>query len=221
MSKIDFPKVVYGPTSPQNNIDRMDYYNIGYPDLSPFIKNSLITIINGFKRNDFTAAKLDGKIADYYGHMDAFNKRQAQFIEAARARRSTAAYVLKATVNYGNARVAGQMSFGNYRHDAWAQIAHTGRRQVIGWFDRASIGSSVDEKEFASIALEGGIKIAHDAGLSRVQVQVGTEASEKDPKLIVIEHTADLDALGFREIGETTTTIAGEPYKGIIWSRKV
>jgi hypothetical protein len=222
MPRLKYPNVSHGPASPSNGIDRVDFFNLVGRETTPEIEVALLDIFAGFNREDFGNARLGSRLYDHYDSADGLYGRKAEFAVAAYALRPTAAFIIKASqFSKSSGNVIGQVSFANYRSDSIGKILHFNHRQFTGWFDKKRIHPSVSAVEMASLVVEGGIKIAGEAGLSKIQVQVAEEEAAKDPNLVVVEHTADLASLGFKEVPSTKTNIEDETFEGVIWSRKV
>lgn len=123
---------------------------------------------------------------------------------------------------------AGQISLMDINSTRLQRIVRTvGRdtcnvRTANGWLNGKVVQKVGKTPEEASTeVMEATLIAAYKLGLHSVQAVVMPELKGKNPDLIVIEHTADLEALGFMEVGERQFKDQGEIYAGSVWQTEL
>jgi len=183
----------------------------------------IVSSIQGFTSEDFRAARGNPDAPALYENVQSAQQQLSQL--------SKWAYRYVVLLEQSRTKPcigAGQISLMDINSTRLQRIVRTvGRdtcnvRTANGWLNGTVVQKVGKTPEEASTeVMEATLIAAYKLGLHSVQAVVMPELKGKNPDLIVIEHTADLEALGFMEVGERQFKDQGEIYAGSVWQTEL
>lgn len=214
MNKIQFP-VELG-----YSLNRIDTAISSNPNTTERLQNAraLFELVGMFSEEDFINAGLSHHLPERYKSDQSVNQRAEAFGESVQSRRPNAAYLIKDVLqgavcepeNY----IIGMLSFG--QDNTMPRFRESGERVLSTWF-HGSLAVKINPEK----VVNGGIKIAKEAGLRALKLVRVTERQGKNWDLVVAEHHIKPTELGFKQIDEGVTVIEGEEYEGTVWRRDI
>ncbi len=167
--------------------------------------------VQPFTANDFDAAQLNANTRSNFDTVQSAEEKLA----------SLSKFAYRHAVLFGGEAAGSATLMDQNATRVQRVLRHFGNdfsrvRTFNGWYDLSAATVGDSEEDLSTAILGNILDIAADKGLTHVETVVSEEKEGKNPNLIVIEHTARLDQLGFVRVvkdPENPEEQEGEPVR--------
>lgn len=172
-------------------------------------------LISQFSEDDFRTALLDPRIPERYKNVHHAAERVTALSRSSQGSKPIGAYLLSLETNQTDLQPIGLVVHGNIKGDQRRLRPDTKKRNTASWFAADVLEEhQVPAPKVAEAIVLGGITVAKTAGLQRL-LAVKPVVPPLNPHLIVPENLVDLQAHGFRDIGEVVLKQEKMSYPGL------
>ena len=191
-------------------------------DASVFAQDICIAIAK-FNENDFEAAGLNPRAPHEYSTREAAVGKLATISEFALP------YSIALTDIKHNITPAGFAILMDKNATKLHRISRklgfldrSKERRINGWLNLEQVNiAGYSGVETCTRIVETLAVAASRLGLTALDTVLTSEKEGKNPDLIVIEHTAELAAIGFKEVGVESFEDQGNVYEGVLWRKEL